>query len=143
MMRLHHVNIVSPDLPGLDNFYQQVLGLEQMEDLPLIPIKGFSDTSGGGVKNPASFLRAGPDKNELQIHLCKNDSYLGARYGMSVNPVAQGHVAFRCDDIEAVKRRLDQNGIPYADYGVWAVKDWYQIFVFDPAGTVIEVHQVL
>ena len=46
-MRLHHVNIVSPDLPGLDNFYQKVLGLEQMEDLPLIPIKGFSDTSKG------------------------------------------------------------------------------------------------
>ena len=143
LMRLHHVNIVSPDLPGLDDFYQKVLGLEQMEDLPLIPIKGFSDTSSGGVKNPASFLRAGPDKNELQIHLCKNDSYLGARYGMSVNPVAQGHVAFRCDDIEEVKRRLDQHGVPYADYGVWAVKDWYQIFVFDPAGTVIEVHQVL
>jgi len=42
-----------------------------------------------------------------------------------------------------VKRRLDQHGVPYADYGVWAVKDWYQIFVFDPTGTVIEVHQVL
>jgi catechol 2,3-dioxygenase-like lactoylglutathione lyase family enzyme len=67
MMRLHHVNIVSPDLPGLDDFYQKVLGLEQMEDLPLIPIKGFSDTSGGGVKNPASFLRAGPDKNECRF----------------------------------------------------------------------------
>ena len=141
-MRLHHVNIVSPDMPALDHFYQKVLGLEQMEDLPLIAIPGFSDTSSGKVKNPASFLNAG-DPAELQIHLCKNDSYLGARYGHAVNPVAQGHVAFRCDDIEAVKRRLDQHGVPYADYGVWAVKGWYQIFVFDPVGTVIEVHQVL
>ena len=142
-MRLHHVNIVSPDLPGLDNFYQKVLGLEQMEDLPLIPIKGFSDTSKGTVKNPASFLRAGPDKAELP------DPPLQERLisRRSLRPVGQpdraGHVAFRCDDIEAVKRRLDQHGVPYADYGVWAVKDWYQIFVFDPAGTVIEVHQVL
>ena len=141
-MRLHHVNIVSPDVQGLDDFYRRALDLDRIPDLPLIPIKGYSDTTSGGVKNPATFLSAG-DPDELQLHLCAPDQNLGFRYGHMVNPVAKGHVAYRCDDIGAVKARLEANGIPYSDWGVWAVKDWYQIFLFDPAGTVIEVHQVL
>jgi catechol 2,3-dioxygenase-like lactoylglutathione lyase family enzyme len=142
MMRLHHVNVVSPDVQGLDGFYRTALGLERIPDLPLIPIQGYSDTSSGKVKNPATFLSAGhPD--ELQLHLCAPDQNLGFRYGHMVNPVAKGHIAFRCDDIEAVKARLESSGIPYSDWGIWAVKDWYQIFLFDPAGTVIEVHQVM
>ena len=30
----------------------------------------------------------------------------------------------------------------YADYGAWAMKGWSQIFFYDPAGNIIEVHQV-
>jgi glyoxylase I family protein len=141
-MRLHHVNIVTQDMAALDDFYQGILGLEKMPAPPLIEIPGYSDTSGGEVVNPASFIDAG-DPAELQLHLCKSDQDLGRRYGQFVNPVARGHVAFRCDDIEAVKARLDEQGVAYADYGVWAVKGWYQIFLHDPVGTVVEIHQVL
>jgi catechol 2,3-dioxygenase-like lactoylglutathione lyase family enzyme len=141
-MRLHHVNIVAQDVPGLTAFYQTALGLEEFPAPPLIEIPGYSQVHDGHVKNPAAFLDAG-DRDELQLHLCAMDHNLGARYGQPVNPVARGHVAFRCDDIEEAKRRLDDAGIPYADYGVWAVKGWYQIFFFDPVGTVVEIHQVL
>jgi glyoxylase I family protein len=34
-----------------------------------------------------------------------------------VNPVERGHIAFRTDDIEAFKKRLEDKGIPYSDYG--------------------------
>lgn len=142
MMRLHHVNFVGDDMPALDHFYQQVLGIPKMPDPPLIPIKGYSTVTGGKILNPASWLDAG-DPAELQVHLCLRDPYLGSRYGMAANPVAQGHVAFRCDDIEHVKHRLDAAGIPYSDYGEWAMKGWYQIFLFDPAGNTVEIHQVL
>jgi catechol 2,3-dioxygenase-like lactoylglutathione lyase family enzyme len=142
MMRLHHVNIVSPDVQGLDDFYRTALGLERIPDLPLIAIQGYSDTSSGEVKNPATFLSAG-DPEQLQVHLCAPDQNLGFRYGHMVNPIARGHIAYRCDDIAAVKARLEASRIPYSDWGVWAVKGWYQIFLFDPAGTAIEVHQVL
>jgi len=141
-MRLHHVNIVTDSMPELDHFYQTVLGIPKMPSPPLIAIDGYSEVSAGAVQNPASFLNAG-DPEQLQIHLCRRDAYLGSRYGHIVNPVAQGHVAFRCDDIEAVKRSLDEHGIAYSDYGEWAVKGWYQIFVYDPVGTVVEIHQVL
>ena len=31
--------------------------------------------------------------------------------------------------------------IAFADYGVWAIGGWYQIFLQDPDGTIVEVHQ--
>jgi glyoxylase I family protein len=141
-VKLHHVNIVTDDMPALDHFYQNVLGIPKMPSPPLIAIDGYSEISGGAVSNPASFLDAG-DPNQLQIHLCRRDVNLGARYGHPVNPVLHGHVAFRCDDIEEVKNRLESHGVQYSDYGEWAVKGWYQIFFYDPVGTVVEVHQVL
>ena len=54
----------------------------------------------------------------------------------------RGHIAFRTDDIAAFKKRLDEKGIPYSDYGSWAMNGWHQIFFYDPDGNVIEVHQV-
>jgi glyoxylase I family protein len=32
--------------------------------------------------------------------------------------------------------------IQFADYGVWAIGGWYQIFLQDPDGTIVEVHQI-
>jgi hypothetical protein len=40
-----------------------------------------------------------------------------------------------------LKKRLEEKNIPYSDYGQWAMNGWYQIFFYDPAGNVIEVHQ--
>ena len=39
------------------------------------------------------------------------------------------------------KAMLREKHIPFADYGVWAMGGWYQIFLQDPDGTIIEVHQ--
>ena len=57
------------------------------------------------------------------------------------NPVDRGHIAFRTDDIEAFKAMLRAKNIQFADYGVWAMAGWYQIFLQDPDGTIVEVHQ--
>ena len=65
----------------------------------------------------------------------------GFRTGQVVNPVDRGHIAFRTDDIAAFKKRLDDKGIKYSDYGGWAMSGWHQIFFYDPDGNVIEVHQ--
>jgi catechol 2,3-dioxygenase-like lactoylglutathione lyase family enzyme len=58
-----------------------------------------------------------------------------------LNPLHHGHMCFRTDDIEAFKKRLEEMNVPYADYGVWAMANWYQIFFQDPDGNIIEVHQ--
>ncbi len=55
--------------------------------------------------------------------------------GQVVNPVVTGHIAFRTDDIEAVKQRLRESDVPFSDYGVWAVAGWHQIFFTIPRAT--------
>jgi catechol 2,3-dioxygenase-like lactoylglutathione lyase family enzyme len=57
------------------------------------------------------------------------------------HPLERGHIAFRTDDIAAFKRRLREEGIPFADYGAWAMNGWEQTFFHDPEGNVVEVHQ--
>ena len=53
-----------------------------------------------------------------------------------------GNPAIIFDDIEGVKRRLTERGVPFSDYGTWAIPGWQQIFFHDPEGNIIEVHQV-
>jgi glyoxylase I family protein len=78
---------------------------------------------------------------QTQFHLATKDLELGFRMKHIANPVERGHIAFRTDDIEAFKKRLEDKGILYSDYGKWAMNGWYQIFLYDPDGNVIEVHQ--
>jgi catechol 2,3-dioxygenase-like lactoylglutathione lyase family enzyme len=58
-----------------------------------------------------------------------------------VNPMGHGHFCFRTDDIKGFMRRCDELGIRYEDYGCWAIPGWHQVFLYDPDGHCIEVHQ--
>jgi glyoxylase I family protein len=146
-LRLHHVNVVSDDMSELHSFYRDVLGLEMAPLPPMIEHLGHQndrDESEGDDKwtaNVAFFNASGQD--ELQIHAGRRQAYLGARMGHAINPLLTGHFAFRTDDLDAVRKELNEAGIPFSDYGEWAVKDWDQIFLTDPAGNVIEIHQII
>ena len=84
-----------------------------------------------------------PRAGQTQVHLAATDLGVAFRTKHVVNPLERGHIAFRTDDIEAFKKRLEEKNIFYSDYGQWAMNGWYQIFFYDPAGNVIEVHQVM
>ena len=77
----------------------------------------------------------------VQVHMSERDLALGFRQKQFVNPLEHGHIAFRTDDIAAFKKLLDEKGVPYSDYGTWAMNGWHQIFFHDPDGNVVEVHQ--
>jgi len=136
-LRLHHVNVCSDDMEELNKFYAGVLGLEVLAPLPMIDV----EEGGDWEQNVGFFDASGSD--ELQIHASRRQVYLGARMGHAVNPLITGHFAFRTDDLDELRARLTQSGIPFSDYGEWSVEGWHQIFFSDPAGNVIEVHQVL
>jgi glyoxylase I family protein len=93
---------------------------------------------GQGYAGDVAFVTDGT----TQVHLAEKDLAAGFRMGQSINPLERGHIAFRTDDIDAFKRRLEEKGIPYSDYGAWAMRGWQQIFFYDPEGNVVEVHQV-
>jgi catechol 2,3-dioxygenase-like lactoylglutathione lyase family enzyme len=133
-LTFHHVNVSSHDVPGLDAFYGDVLlqeGIPQMESLPTLDPDGYA----GRVM----FRTDG----QVQFHLAEMDRDVALRAGKAINPLDRGHLAFRTDDIAAFMRHLDAKGVRYVDYGTTFTKHWHQIFFHDPAGTVVEVHQVL
>jgi catechol 2,3-dioxygenase-like lactoylglutathione lyase family enzyme len=132
-IKLHHVNLCSKDVPAMDEFYRIVL------DLQPEPSLGAARVTEEGYAGKVAFLSDG----EVQVHLAERDLGVGFRTGQAVNPLDRGHVAFRTDDIAAVKRRLEEKGIPYSDFGTWAMSGWHQIFFYDPDGNVVEVHQVV
>ena len=131
-IKLHHINLCSTDVAALDEFYRGVLGLAPEPSLAA------GRMPAGGYPGKVAFVTDGT----TQLHLAERDLGVGFRTGQAINPVERGHIAFRTDDIDAFKRRLESKGIPYSNYGTWAMSGWEQIFFYDPDGNIVEVHQV-
>ena len=131
-IKLHHVNLCSTNVPAMDEFYRGVLGMETEPGL------SENRTPGGGYPGKVSFLTEGG----TQFHLAEKDLGVTFRTGQAINPVERGHIAFRTDDIESFKKRLKDKGIPFSDFGGWAMNGWHQIFFHDPDCNIVEVHQV-
>ena len=133
-LTLHHINVAGHDVPGLDRFYADVLLQGPVPEMAALPT-----LDENALRAPVAFRSDG----QTQFHLAKQDLDLALRHDKGINPLERGHIAFRTDDIGAFRRHLEASGIPYADYGTTFTRYWHQIFFHDPAGTVIEVHQVL
>ncbi|WP_299373047.1 VOC family protein [uncultured Tateyamaria sp.] len=131
-LKLHHVNLVTDDVARMDAFYRDVLGLATETDgLPTLEKRK-------GYAGHVAFVTDGA----VQTHLAQKDPLAGFNAGQMVNPVSHGHIAYRTDDLAAFRAHLEEQGVPYADWGNRAVAGWDQIFFYDPDGNVIEVHQV-
>jgi glyoxylase I family protein len=129
---LHHLNLSSTNVAAMDEFYRTVLDLEPE---PTLNAERIVDDGYGGK---VAFITDGT----IQVHVAEKDLGVGFRTGHAINPLERGHIAFRTDDIDGFKRRLEDKGIPYSNYGAWAMNGWEQIFFHDPDGNIIEVHQV-
>ncbi len=131
-LKLHHLNFCTTNVSAMDKFYQDVLDMAPEPDMGAGRIKE------EGYPGDVAFVTDG----DMQVHIAEKDLECGFRTGNAVNPVERGHVAFRTDDIAAFKKRLEEKGVPYSDYGAWAMSGWEQIFFYDPDGNIVEVHQV-
>ena len=131
-LKLHHINYSTTNVSEMDHFYKNVIGLaSETDELP--PLE-----KNKGYAGDVAFVTDG----DIQVHLAQRDVKAGFNTGQIVNPVVRGHIAYRTDDIDEFKKHLEQQGVPYSDWGNTAVKGWQQIFFYDPEGNVIEVHQV-
>ena len=135
-LEFHHINYVSQDVEELDNFYRNVMKIEIItpEKFPRT-----SATKDKGYNGKIKFVTEG----SMQMHLAEKDLDVAIKHNQDINPVEKGHIAFRTDDIEEFKRILEENDVPFSDYGTSFAKEWYQIFFKDPVGNVIEVHQLI
>ncbi len=131
-LTLHHINLSTDKVGEMNTFYREVLGLkEETQNLPVLE-------KNKGYSGDVAFVTDGA----IQTHLAQRDVLAGFNTGHIVNAVANGHIAYRTDDIEAFKAHLDEKGVPYSDWGHAAVAGWKQVFFYDPDGNVIEVHEV-
>ena len=131
-LKLHHINLCTENVEKMDAFYKSVLGLtEETKGLPTLEKKK-------GYAGEVAFVSDGA----IQMHLAQKDVGAGFRAGHIVNPVERGHIAYRTDNLAAFRAHLEDQGIPYSDWGEQAVAGWHQIFFYDPDGNIIEVHQV-
>jgi catechol 2,3-dioxygenase-like lactoylglutathione lyase family enzyme len=131
----HHMNLCTEDVSRLSNFYQSIFGLNRIQDEE----HGLASAeTANRYDGQVEFLGDG----QVEFHITKKDHNTAFRMNMPINPIQNGHFCFRTDDIEGFKKKLEEAGIPYADYGKWALKGWYQIFFHDPDGNIIEVHQI-
>jgi catechol 2,3-dioxygenase-like lactoylglutathione lyase family enzyme len=126
--KFHHMNICTDNLPRLTDFYKTLfeLGTIKADTHTVIAYTGKVD-----------FLTDG----DIEFHWAERDLNTGFKMKQFINPMSHGHYCFRTNDIKGFMRRCDELGIRYADYGTWAIPGWYQVFLHDPDGRVIEVHQ--
>lgn len=133
--RFHHINLCAKDPSELESFYKDVLELAENNAAYTGNQKQIKNQGYGGR---VAFLTDGTS----EMHLSTIDLNVAFRTKQAINPLERGHIAFRTDDIEAIKARLTERGVPYADFGAWAIEGWHQIFFHDPEGNIVEVHQV-
>ena len=130
-LKLHHVNYSTKDVGAVAEFYRSLFNMKP------VPSYGDAQITSQGYDRKVEFLTDGT----TEFHIAPQDLGVAFRTKQSLTPLDRGHIAFRTDDIEAFKAMLREKNIQFADYGVWAIGGWYQIFLQDPDGTIVEVHQ--
>lgn len=133
VVELHHhgirIGTTPEDVEKARQFYTEVLGLQIDPGRPHIPsIPGF-------------WLYVGQGEHTTQIHL------MGAQ-GMS--PLARSakedptlpHVALAVENIQEAREELERRGIWHWRIQGLVGENSDQVFVQDPFGNVIELHQV-
>ena len=131
-LKLHHLNLCTTNVAIMDEFYTKVL------DMQSETTRNATRDMSQGYSGKVAFVTDG----QSELHLAERDLNIPFKTKQHLNPLEKGHIAFRTDDIATFKKRLEARGIPYADFGAWAMKGWQQIFFHDPDGNVIEVHEV-
>ena len=132
VLELHHHAVRVPPAKAAEvtRFYQDVLGLQRDPKRPEIP------------SVPGAWMYVGPqDGPTTQIHIMGSDGMPPFAKSEQQDPT-RFHVALAVDDIQAAKTELDRLGTPHWVIGGVVGPDSIQIFLEDPAGNMIELHQI-
>lgn len=130
VLELHHHGIrIGPSKPEVERglaFYRDVLGLSPDPGRPHIPtIDGYWMDVGGAA----------------QIHLMGVDGQSKFAQGPDKDP-SHPHVALAVPDIQEAKTELDGMGVDYWFTRGVVGPESEQIFMHDPFGNMIELHQI-
>jgi catechol 2,3-dioxygenase-like lactoylglutathione lyase family enzyme len=127
VLELHHHGIcMHPTLTErMRGFYEGVLGLTPDPGRPHIP----------GI--PGYWM----DLGDTQIHLMAKDGPSPYAKGPDKDPVFT-HVALAVPDVVEAEAELRRLGVDYWKTEAVVGPDQSQLFFYDPAGNMVELHQV-
>ncbi|EHP38528.1 glyoxalase/bleomycin resistance protein/dioxygenase superfamily protein 1 [Cupriavidus basilensis OR16] len=128
ILELHHHAVRMPldKVEAMGAFYGDVLGLD-------------TDTGRWNIPGvPGYFLDMG---NDCQIHLLGSDGVSPYAQGPGRDPVGN-HVALAVRDILATEAELLRLGVDFWKQENVAAPELKQLFMHDPAGNMIELHQI-
>ncbi len=133
VLELHHHGIRIGTTPGQvetsRRFYTEVLGLTADSERPDLP----------GV--PGFWMFVGNDKHTASIHLMGATGISPLARNLKEDPTLP-HVALAVEDIQAATEELKDRGIWFWQIQGLVGADSDQVFVQDPSGNVIELHQI-
>jgi catechol 2,3-dioxygenase-like lactoylglutathione lyase family enzyme len=132
VLELHHHGVRVPlnKVEEANRFYTDVLGLRRDSRRPEIPYV------------PGSWMYVGEDgKPTTQIHVMGTDGPPPWARSEQQDPT-RFHVALAVEDIQDARTELDRMKIPYWVMEGLVGPQSLQIFLEDPAGNLIELHQI-
>jgi catechol 2,3-dioxygenase-like lactoylglutathione lyase family enzyme len=133
VLELHHHGIrIAPTADAVAqarHFYVNVLGIAADSGRPEIP----------GV--PGLWLDVGEAAQSAQIHLMGAVGQSPPARSDTEDPTIP-HVALAVEDIVETRRELDAHGVSYWQLDGLVGTDSQQVFLRDPFGNMIELHQI-
>ena len=130
ILEIHHTGVridtKAEKLAAVEDFYSSVLGLSRDTGRPTIP----------GI--PGMWINVG---EVGQIHIIGGEQPSPVAKGPGEDPT-RPHVAFAVADIVETRAELDRMGAKY-----WVIEgltspDSMQVFLNDPCGNMVELHQI-
>jgi catechol 2,3-dioxygenase-like lactoylglutathione lyase family enzyme len=132
VLELHHHAIPVPADKAADvqQFYSSVLGLDRDQGRPEIP------------NIPGAWMYVGEESAPTaQIHIMGVNGLPAVAKNEIENPT-RPHVALAVEDIQEAKAELERMNVRHWVIGGLVGTDSIQIFLDDPAGNMIELHQI-
>jgi catechol 2,3-dioxygenase-like lactoylglutathione lyase family enzyme len=151
VLALEHVALIVSDLESSRHFYQDVLGLDNIERVEhagpalekMFGLKGVDEIEyrmraprgpGPGGRAPG-----------FTIDLIQHRAPKGAQRRPSVNEIPTAHFAFGVKDLQATYERLKAQGVDFVSPPVTFPEEeggWKVLFFRDPDGYLLELVQV-
>ena len=129
IVEMHHhairVAAGEQNLAEAVNFYRDILGLELDPGRPNMDLLG-------------AWMSVG---NRTQIHLMSIEGTHRLAVGPGKDP-SNPHIALAVPDIQEAKAELTRCGTEYFTINVTTDARAEQIFILDPAGNLVELHQL-
>ena len=115
ILDVDHVNVTTSDLERMRLFYTEVLGLTEGVRPPF--------------SRPGAWMYLG---ERAVVHISTG------RVPASQSRDAFDHIAFKANDLEATRARLQRHGVAFTEFGV-PDRQLHQLFLRDPEGMQIEL----